>query len=128
MNFHPNLPLAGVLPPSVRPPTGAAQAGASAYLAGPGGIQGGLPAGGLRRSAASGSDEFAGALQSALHSVSDEQRRSAALQREVMLGNPKVSLEETMVAMQRAQISFQSALHIRNRMMQAYTDIMNMQV
>ncbi|NBS46971.1 MAG: flagellar hook-basal body complex protein FliE [Betaproteobacteria bacterium] len=82
----------------------AAQAGSSNGLAGLGGLQGGLPTGGLRR--ASG----------------------AALQREVMLENPKVSLEETMVAMQRAQISFQSALHIRNRMMQAYTDIMNMQV
>ncbi|NBQ87596.1 MAG: flagellar hook-basal body complex protein FliE [Betaproteobacteria bacterium] len=106
----------------------AAQAGSSNGLAGLGGLQGGLPTGGLRRASASSSDDFAGALKSALHSVSDEQRRSAALQREVMLENPKVSLEETMVAMQRAQISFQSALHIRNRMMQAYTDIMNMQV
>ena len=33
-----------------------------------------------------------------------------------------------MLSMQKAQISFQSALHVRNRMVQAYTDIMNMQV
>jgi hypothetical protein len=42
--------------------------------------------------------------------------------------NPKVSLEETMVAIQKAQIGFQATLHVRNRMVQAYTDIMNMQV
>jgi flagellar hook-basal body complex protein FliE len=33
-----------------------------------------------------------------------------------------------MLAMQKSQIGFQAALHVRNRMMQAYTDVMNMQV
>ena len=33
-----------------------------------------------------------------------------------------------MVAIQKAQIGFQATLHVRNRMVQAYTDIMNMQV
>jgi flagellar hook-basal body complex protein FliE len=33
-----------------------------------------------------------------------------------------------MVPIQKAQIGFQAALHVRNRMVQAYTDIMNMQV
>jgi flagellar hook-basal body complex protein FliE len=46
----------------------------------------------------------------------------------VQLGNPSVSLEETMVAMQKAQIGFQTALQVRNRMVQSYTEIMNMQV
>jgi flagellar hook-basal body complex protein FliE len=71
---------------------------------------------------------FAGALKSALHEVSAAQKESSRLQREVQMENPKVSLEETMVAMQKAQIGFQATLHVRNRMVQAYTDIMNMQV
>ena len=50
------------------------------------------------------------------------------MQREVQFENPNVSLEETMVAIQKAQIGFQATLHVRNRMVQAYTDIMNMQV
>ncbi|MFM2054578.1 MAG: hypothetical protein RL456_2615, partial [Pseudomonadota bacterium] len=37
-------------------------------------------------------------------------------------------VEATMVAMQRAQIGFQMALQTRNRLVQAYSDIMNMQV
>jgi flagellar hook-basal body complex protein FliE len=39
-----------------------------------------------------------------------------------------VSIEETMIAMQKAQIGFQGAIAVRNRLVQAYTDIMNMQV
>ena len=71
---------------------------------------------------------FSGALNSALTSVSQTQNESARLQREVQMENPNVSLEETMVAIQKAQIGFQATLHVRNRMVQAYTDIMNMQV
>ncbi len=71
---------------------------------------------------------FSGALKSALTSVSAAQNDAARLQQEVQLENPKVSLEETMVAIQKAQIGFQATLHVRNRMVQAYTDIMNMQV
>lgn len=71
---------------------------------------------------------FSVALKGALQAVSAAQNESTALQKEVQLDNPKVSLEETMVAMQKAQIGFQAAVHVRNKMVQAYTDIMNMQV
>ena len=71
---------------------------------------------------------FSGALKTALNSVSASQNEASRLQREVQMENPKVSLEETMVAIQKAQIGFQASLHVRNRMVQAYTDIMNMQV
>jgi len=71
---------------------------------------------------------FSGALKTALQTVSAAQAQSARLQREVQLENPAVSLEQTMVAIQKAQIGFQATLHVRNRMVQAYTDIMNMQV
>jgi flagellar hook-basal body complex protein FliE len=73
-------------------------------------------------------NSFSGALGAALNSVSASQTNSSRLQREVQLDNPKVSLEETMVSIQKAQIGFQAALHVRNRMVQAYSDIMNMQV
>ena len=71
---------------------------------------------------------FSGALKSALTSVSAAQNESGRLQREVQMENPSVSLEQTMVSIQKAQIGFQATLHVRNRMVQAYTDIMNMQV
>jgi flagellar hook-basal body complex protein FliE len=90
------------------------------------------PGAGVRPAASASADgvggSFSGALKGALQSVSATQNESTRLQREVQMENPKVSLEETMVAIQKAQIGFQATLHVRNRMVQAYTDIMNMQV
>ena len=71
---------------------------------------------------------FSTALSEALQSLSASQAEATQMQREVQMENPQVSLEQTMVSMQKAQIGFQAALHVRNRMVQAYTDIMNMQV
>ena len=71
---------------------------------------------------------FQQALTQALGSVSASQNEATRLQREVQLDNPTVSLEETMVAMQKAQLGFQATLQVRNRLVQAYSDIMNMQV
>ena len=96
------------MPNSVRPSAGVRPAGSASTQ----GVGGG----------------FSGALKSALNSVSAAQNEATRLQQEVQMENPKVSLEETMVAIQKAQIGFQASLHVRNRMVQAYTDIMNMQV
>ena len=97
--------------------TSALRVGTGAGLRAPAGLGGGVESAG-----------FSGALKSALRSVSAAQNHSDALQKEVTMDNPKVSLEETMVAIQKAQIGFQATVHVRNRMVQAYSDIMNMQV
>ena len=85
----------------------------------------------LKKAAAPAVESAAGFQQSltrALAAVSHSQNEAARLQREVQLDNPTVSLEQTMVAMQKAQIGFQATLQVRNRLVQAYTDIMGMQV
>ncbi len=71
---------------------------------------------------------FQHALTQALGSVSKSQNEANGMQREVQLDNPNVTIEQTMVAMQKAQIGFQATLQVRNRLVQAYSDIMNMQV
>jgi flagellar hook-basal body complex protein FliE len=71
---------------------------------------------------------FRGAMVEALNNVSRDQLSAQRLQREFSLDNPTVSLEQTMVAMQKSQIGFQAAVQVRNRLLSAYTDIMNMQV
>jgi flagellar hook-basal body complex protein FliE len=73
-------------------------------------------------------EDFSVAFSQALRNVSQTQNTAQALQREVALDNPAVSIEQTMIAMQRSQIGFQAALQVRNRLVQAYSDIMNMQV
>ena len=103
-------PLTAVSTPNVRPVNGLAGAAASGRVAPAG--QGG----------------FGEAFKTALQNVSAAQNQASEKQTQFQVGNPKVSLEETMLSMQKAQIGFQAALHVRNRMMQAYTDVMNMQV
>jgi len=71
---------------------------------------------------------FQSAMTQALGSVSQQQRTAEVLQRELQMDNPSVSLEQTMVAMQKAQIGFQGVLAVRNRLVSAYSEIMNMQV
>ena len=71
---------------------------------------------------------FGTAMAQALKEVSASQMESGALQRELQLDNPTVSLEQTMIAMNKSQIGFTAALTVRNRLVQAYSDIMNMQV
>ena len=72
--------------------------------------------------------DFQQALTQALSAVSKSQTDADSMQREVQMDNPTVSIEQTMVAMQKAQIGFSAALQVRNKMVQAYTDIMGMQV
>ncbi len=86
----------------------------------------GLPL--ARPSTAAEGASFQSAMAQALQSVSASQRETQALQRELQLDNPSVSLEQTMVAMQKSQIGFQATLQVRNRLVQAYSEIMNMQV
>jgi len=71
---------------------------------------------------------FQAAMADALKDVSRSQNETQRLQREFSLDNPSVSLEQTMIAMQKSQIGFQAAVQVRNRLLSAYTDIMNMQV
>lgn len=71
---------------------------------------------------------FGSALSEALKGVSDMQNQAQTMQNELQMDNPTVSLEQTMVQMQKAQIGFQAAISVRNRLVQSYTDIMNMQV
>ncbi|MDT7836575.1 flagellar hook-basal body complex protein FliE [Aquabacterium sp. OR-4] len=78
--------------------------------------------------AADDAASFQVAIAQALRAVSEAQNQSSHLQQEMQLDNPEVSLEQTMIAMQKSQLGFSAALSVRNRLVQAYTDIMNMQV
>jgi flagellar hook-basal body complex protein FliE len=88
----------------------------------------GQPLGRARGVGTTEGGSFRTALTTALSDVSQAQATASRMQREVQMDNPSVSLEETMIAMQKAQIGFQATLQVRNRLVQAYSDIMNMQV
>ena len=72
--------------------------------------------------------DFGSAFKGALDKVSARQSTADQLQRRFQLGDPQVSLEETMLASQSASLSFQALVQVRNRVVSAYQDIMNMQI
>jgi flagellar hook-basal body complex protein FliE len=78
--------------------------------------------------AATGSVGFADVLKSSLDSVNQAQHQAEDMQKAFVMGDDKVSLSDTMIAMQKANISFQAAVQVRNKVVAAYNDIMNMQV
>jgi len=80
------------------------------------------------QSQASPAASFGSALDKALTQVSELQAESSSNQQAYQRGDASVSLEQTMISMQKSQVAFQAALTVRNRLVAAYTDIMNMQV
>ena len=71
---------------------------------------------------------FSSVLKNALDGVAQSQATSVAMQKAFALGDDKVSLSDTMIAVQKASINLQTAVQVRSKLVQAYNDIMNMQV
>ena len=72
--------------------------------------------------------DFSSMLKSSLDGVAQAQSKSDAMQKAFVLGDDRVSLSDTMIAMQKASINFQTTVQVRNKVVQAYNEIMNMQV
>ena len=75
-----------------------------------------------------GTSAFAQMLDQALQSVDSRQTSAEQLARAFQSEDSAVTLEEAMIAMQKANISFQTMVQVRNRLVSAYHDVMNMQV
>ncbi len=75
-----------------------------------------------------GGVDFAQVLQSALKDVSAAQNEARAMSREFSAGNPDVNIQDVMVNLEKASLSFQQMVQVRNRLVSAYQDIMNMPV
>lgn len=78
-------------------------------------------------SATNGAD-FAGLLRQSVEQVNAAQQRSDDLTTRFVTGDENVSLSDAVVAMQKASIEFEAVTQVRNRLLQAYQDIMNMPI
>jgi flagellar hook-basal body complex protein FliE len=72
--------------------------------------------------------EFSDALKGALESVNATQVKAENMGKSFAMGDDSVSLSDVMVSMQKASINFQATVQVRNKLVSAYHDIMNMQV
>ncbi|MGJ4803087.1 flagellar hook-basal body complex protein FliE [Luteimonas sp. SDU82] len=84
-----------------------------------------IEVGGAGKTAAPG---FAETLGNTIDKVSATQARAGALQHAFELGDPRADLARVMVAMQQSQVAFRATVEVRNRLVQAYQDVMNMPI
>lgn len=75
-----------------------------------------------------GQSGFADMLGQAINKVSDTQQASSQLATAFEIGKSGVDLTDVMVASQKASVSFQALTQVRNKLVQAYQDIMQMPV
>ena len=74
------------------------------------------------------SNGFSNLLVKAINNVNSTQQESAMLAKQIETGDGGASLVKAMIASQKANISFQAALQVRNKVASAYKDIMNMPI
>lgn len=77
---------------------------------------------------AAGGGDFAALLKGSIDKVNDTQQQAASLSQAFEAGDSQVDLAQVMIAMQKANISFQAMTQVRNKLVSAYQDIMSMQV
>lgn len=71
---------------------------------------------------------FSAALQAQIQQVNGAQHQAKNLAQAFESGSADVNLQDVMISMQKANISFQTMIQVRNRVVSAYQDIMNMQI
>jgi len=71
---------------------------------------------------------FGELLEQAVNKVNEVQKTSGSLSKAYEQGDPNVDITDVMVASQKAGVSFQAMLQVRNKLIDAYRDVMNMPI
>lgn len=71
---------------------------------------------------------FGDLLQRSIDAVNETQQKAGALRESFELGDPEVDLASVMIASQKASLSFQAMVQVRNKLVDAYKDVMNMAI
>lgn len=85
-----------------------------------------LEAGGKPQASSESSTDFAAMLKQSIDSVNQQQKTAGALAKDFEIGKSDVSLAEVMISSQKANVSFQAMLQVRNKLVDAYQAVMSM--
>jgi len=72
--------------------------------------------------------DFASMLKSSIDQVNQLQQDAQDKQQAFQSGAPEADLQDVMVSLQKASLSFQTMVQVRNKLVSAYQEVMNMQV
>jgi flagellar hook-basal body complex protein FliE len=79
-------------------------------------------------SAAAGAPDFAALLDAAIRDVNTASVQADKLTERFELGDPNANLQDVVLSLQKASVSFQTMVQVRNKLVSAYQEIMSMQV
>lgn len=74
------------------------------------------------------STDFAGLMRQAIDKVNTQNKTADDLKEKLELGDPNVELSEVMIQAQKASLAFQAMTQVRNKLVEAYKDVMNMPI
>lgn len=83
---------------------------------------------GIAENGAVAKPEFGNLLNKAIDNVNQLQMDSAKAATQIEAGDGGVSLVKAMIASQKANVAFQATVQVRNKVVSAYQDIMNMPI
>lgn len=83
---------------------------------------------GQHLNAAVGKSGFADELHASIERINELQANARSQVRSFEAGDPNIALNDVMVDMQKASLAFEMGVQVRNRLLSAYREIMNMQV
>lgn len=75
-----------------------------------------------------GESPFTSLLENSLQAVNIRQQSASRLSKAFELGDPSVDLSQVTIEMQKARIAFEALSQVRNKVIAAYQEIMNMPV
>ena len=75
-----------------------------------------------------GPGDFAALLQTSLEQVSKVQTDARQLAKSLELGAPNVNIEDVIISLQKADVSFQAMVQARNKLVEAYQQVMSMPI
>ncbi|WP_040725679.1 flagellar hook-basal body complex protein FliE [Thiomicrorhabdus sp. Kp2] len=87
------------------------------------------PVADVAETAQSGQDKaanFAELLAQSVQSVNHEQHKAGDMKNAFEQGDPEMELSEVMLQVQKASLSFQAMTQVRNKLVEAYKDVINM--
>jgi len=73
-------------------------------------------------------NEFGDLLKRSIDAVNETQQEATSLRTSFEQGQENLDLADVMIAVQKSSISFQAMVEVRNKLVDAYKDVMNMPV
>lgn len=74
------------------------------------------------------SPDFKEVLLQAIRDVNNAQNTAQAKVQQFSTGESNLSIEEVMTSLQKANLSFQTMVAVRNKLVEAYKEVTNMQI